>query len=187
MNKLASSLILATSLAASASLANAAQIEKQSHINLNGGTSDLGASFSAKDSGKTFLENFTFKYSGLFALSAATISTALGSDSALDLTNFTLSGNGHSYTGTKSTVGNTQYYTLDLSNLTAGKYTLAVAGTVLGSRGGSFGGNISVSAVPEASTLAMMLGGLAVVGFGAWRRRKSDKASPSNGSGLMPA
>lgn len=188
MNKLASGLLLAASLAASASMATASQLNSTNHLNLNNGTADIGNSFSSKTSGHPFLDSFTFKYGGIFALSAAAITTALGSQSGLDITNLTLSGNGNTYTGVKSVVGNTQYYTLNVSNLTAGNYTLAVAGTVTGSRGGSFGGNISVAAVPEASTVAMMLGGLAVVGFGAWRRRRSGgDALPSHGSALTPA
>lgn len=181
MKKFTSSLLLAASLAASASLANAAQIEQSSPISFDGGTSDLGAAFSASTSGQTFLQNFLFSNSGAFSLSAAVISTALGGKSSLDISSLTLSGNGQTYSGVRNVVGNTQYYTINLSNLVTGNYTLAVAGRVTGSGGGSFGGNVSVSAVPEASTVAMLLGGLAVVGVGAWRRRRGvAQASPSS-------
>lgn len=179
MKKYASGLMLAASLAAAASLANAAQIEHSTNLPLTDGTSDIGTSFDATESGQSFLQSYLFSNSGSFSLSSAVISTALGSQSSLDINNFTLSGNGQTYAGTKSVVGNTQYYTISLSNLAMGNYVLAVAGTVTGAAGGSFGGNVSIAAVPEASTVAMMLGGLALVGMVATRRRRQDQDRPA--------
>ncbi|MFX5957189.1 FxDxF family PEP-CTERM protein, partial [Acinetobacter baumannii] len=76
---------------------------------------------------------------------------------------FTLSGNGQTYTGTELSNGDLQTFSLRTNGLTSGLYTLSVAGTVLGSAGGSFAGNISVAPVPEASTTAMMIGGLGLI------------------------
>lgn len=50
-------------------------------------------------------------------------------------------------------------------------YELKVSGTV-GASGGSYGGNIVATPVPEPETYAMMLAGLGALGFLA-RRRKS--------------
>ncbi len=55
--------------------------------------------------------------------------------------------------------------------LLAGSYTLQIKGTVTGSGGGSYAGVLNISPVPEADSYAMLLAGLAVVGFMSRRRR----------------
>jgi hypothetical protein len=54
----------------------------------------------------------------------------------------------------------------------AGNYILTVAGATNGTQGGIYNGALTVSAVPEPETYAMMLAGLGALGFLA-RRRKS--------------
>ncbi|MBP0596615.1 FxDxF family PEP-CTERM protein [Herbaspirillum sp. LeCh32-8] len=188
MQKLLSSLLLAASLATAGGAVHAAQINGTSPLEFEGKTSTFGTAFDTSQSGQTFLQNFTFSNSSAATATSAVISIALGDSSALDITGFTLSGNGQTWSGTKSVVGGTQYFTLRASNIAAGDYTLAVTGSVTGSAGGSFGGNISVAAVPEASTTAMMLSGLALVGFAAVRsrRRNQQQHAPQDGN-LMPA
>ncbi len=75
--------------------------------------------------------------------------------------------------GTKFTniLGNKSYTTfaIDASSLSAGSYALKITGK------GSYGGSLDLtSPVPEASSAAMMLGGLALVGFIASRRRRKE-------------
>ncbi len=53
----------------------------------------------------------------------------------------------------------------------AGSYYLSVMGIGNGTEGGIYTGAISVTAIPEPETYAMMFAGLAVVGFLAARRR----------------
>jgi hypothetical protein len=53
----------------------------------------------------------------------------------------------------------------------AGSYYEVITGTGNGTSGGIFAGSISVSPVPEASTLAMMLAGLALLGVAAYRKK----------------
>ena len=54
----------------------------------------------------------------------------------------------------------------------AGSHRLQVNGTVTGtSGGGSFGGNLNVTAVPEPATWGMMLLGFGAIGFAMRRRR----------------
>lgn len=73
-------------------------------------------------------------------------------------------------------VGSRDSWSLDSSWLVAGSYYLEVKGDVLGTNGGSYAVDLNVTAVPEAETYAMMLGGLGLVGFVA-RRRKASKVA----------
>lgn len=70
----------------------------------------------------------------------------------------------------------TDSWTLSASGLTAGSYYVQVIGKVTGTSGGSYGGDISVLAVPEPETYALLLGGLGMVGFVA-RRKAAKKAA----------
>jgi hypothetical protein len=57
------------------------------------------------------------------------------------------------------------------SGLSAGSYALTFVGLTTGSLGGSYGGAILAQTIPEPETYALMLAGLAAVGFVAMRRR----------------
>jgi len=65
--------------------------------------------------------------------------------------------------------GDTIYYN---GTIGVGNYRIDISGDAVGSSGGTYYLN-GVSAVPEPSTYALMLGGLGLVGFMAARRRKS--------------
>lgn len=191
MKKLIGGVLLASALCCVGATASAAQINGTQALTFNNSstTSYFGSEFGAGTTGKSFLENFTFSYSSPFAVSSAAISIALDGISRLNLNSLTLSGNGGTWTGVKTTVGSAQVFTLRTDGLSSGNYTLSVAGLVTGATGGSFGGNISIAAVPEASTVAMMLGGLALVGFAAYRRRRGEgreDASQQRNDQLMP-
>lgn len=60
---------------------------------------------------------------------------------------------------------------INLGSAQAGKYYEVVTGSATGSAGGIFAGSISVSPVPEASTMAMLLAGLGLLGLTAFRRK----------------
>ncbi|MFJ3057706.1 FxDxF family PEP-CTERM protein [Herbaspirillum sp. NPDC087042] len=190
MKKLIGGVLLASALCAAGATANAAQINGSTALTFNSAsTTSFGSEFGAGTTGQSFLENFTFSYASPFSFSSAVISIALDGVSRLNLSSLTLTGNGGTWTGVKTTLGDTQVYTLRTNSLLSGNYTLSIGGLVSGSTGGSFGGNISIAAVPEASTMAMMLGGLGVVGFAAYRRRRKDgQDGPQQRSDqLMPA
>lgn len=194
MKKIFAGMFLALSFLAAGASANAADISHTSTLVFNSGqTTKIGGDYSSANlpsggviKGKTFSETFNFVVSQNFDVSSAVISIALSNISALDITKFALTGaNGTNILGTKTTVGSTQFFNLSASSLAAGSYTLTVLGKITGSTGGSFGGNISISAVPEATTTAMMLAGLAIVGFGAYRRRRQDAGRVNLGNVAM--
>ena len=70
----------------------------------------------------------------------------------------------------------TQSVVLSVSPLASGNYRLEVSGDPVGS-GGSYGGSISVAAVPEAHEWAMMLAGLGMVGVMTSRRRRAAESA----------
>jgi hypothetical protein len=62
----------------------------------------------------------------------------------------------------------------DFGPTIAGKYYLMVSGQGLGALGGLYNGSISVAAVPEPESFAMMLAGLGLMGTIARRRNKAN-------------
>ncbi|WP_075258942.1 FxDxF family PEP-CTERM protein [Herbaspirillum camelliae] len=190
MKKLIGSLLLASAFIGMASTASAADLERTRSLVWTDATSTFNARYGEGTTGLSFLENFTFTVDAMgSAVSSAVVSIALDGLSRLGIDSFTLSGNGHTFTGTPLLEGDTQTFSLRTDGLSTGLYTLSVAGTILGSEGGSFAGNISVAPVPEASTTAMMLGGLGIIGFAAYRRRRKagEDAPQQRNDLLMPA
>ncbi|ADJ64598.1 PEP-CTERM sorting domain-containing protein [Herbaspirillum seropedicae] len=190
MKKLIGSLLLASAFIGMASTASAADLERTRSLIWTDATSTFNARYGEGTTGLTFLENFTFTVDAVgSAVSSAVVSIALDGLSRLGIDSFTLSGNGRTITGTPLLEGDTQTFSLRTDGLSTGLYTLSVAGTILGSEGGSFAGNISVAPVPEASTTAMMLGGLGIIGFAAYRRRRKagEDAPQQRNDQLMPA
>lgn len=92
----------------------------------------------------------------------------------LDITSFGIRNTATNtiYNGTKISTGKVDSWSISSQNLGVGSYQLFVGGTVLGTGGGSYGGNLNISPVPEPETYLMMLGGLLVVGIAATRRRQ---------------
>ena len=74
-------------------------------------------------------------------------------------------------TVSSSVIPGSNSLSLALSSQPAGDYYLVVSGIANGTQGGIYTGAISVTAVPEPETYAMMLAGLAALGFLARRRQ----------------
>jgi PEP-CTERM motif len=77
---------------------------------------------------------------------------------------------GTAVNGLQWNAGNGSFITLTSNSLAAGNYTLAVRGHVNGTNGGSYSGVMNLAPVPEASTMALMLAGLAGIGLVLRRR-----------------
>lgn len=150
--------------------------------------------FGAGTKGKTFEDTYTFTIGSGFDSSASLTSTFIGATKDLVITGFSL----NKYSGALSNVTSTVFginegvsidpvthlplpkvkdsWSLDGASLSMGTYFLQVNGKVLGVQGGSYGGDVTISAVPEAETYAMLLAGLGLVGFVA-RRKAAKKAA----------
>lgn len=177
----------------SASLAGAPQaqaqaIERSTPLNTvpdgaGGFNAFYGDTFTGAQSGSAFVDLFTFSVDGTpFDAAASVTSSSLDSPDSKDLliTGFslyrydpqTLAVIGNAIAGIDLTgFGSNPVDSWSVSglNLPSGAYALRVDGQVVGAAGGSFGGDLTVSPVPDAPAYALLLGGLAC-GALAWRR-----------------
>ncbi|MDP9108165.1 MAG: FxDxF family PEP-CTERM protein [Pseudomonadota bacterium] len=170
--KLLASAVLATGLIGS-SAAMAADITNNYTIVLNNGTKDFGDTFAASAQGKTFDDIFSVTFTSLSNLTSALISIK-GDVADLDLTGFNLiPPSGPTVVGTQLSTGYLDAWALAGTSFMPGVYKLEVLGKVVGA-GGSYGGNVNVSPVPEPGALGMMVAGLGLLGVALSRRKKSD-------------
>lgn len=159
MVKFLSSLALAAGLAASASAGAA--------------TYDLGAlpvgvtQFGTYQVSGTFSDTIDFTIGTLSSLSAGVgaLNFSLGGTPYKNISNLDLT----IYNSKGTDLGSGT--DLTLKGLAAGSYYAIVSGQATGSAGGEYGGAISLSPVPESSTLAMLLAGLGVMGYVVSRRK----------------
>jgi hypothetical protein len=137
--------------------------------------------FDKSATGKTFLDIYNFKITSADVGAAFSSAASFGKFGSSDLSfsSFNLYAKGSStplVIGKISTNGKADAGSFE-NMLAAGSYSLQISGTVLGSKGGSYNGLMSVSPVPEPETWSMSLSGLVAVGFLAMRRRaKSARA-----------
>jgi hypothetical protein len=173
-------LMIGAMLATSVAWAHAADIEHTTTIDL---TSDdgyysgvFGGKFSGALTGKTFLDTYLLTFAGASDLDAVVTSIASATKLDLNITSFSLySGSTLVASGDPVLSGKVDLQTLMFPSLSAGSYALKIGGTVLGSAGGSYGGTINVSPVPEADTWAMMAGSLGVLAWLARRRKQGAR------------
>nr|WP_315401728.1 FxDxF family PEP-CTERM protein [uncultured Duganella sp.] len=161
------SALLAAALLISTAAASAAPITLTPSL---GSTTEYSATFA----GNAAVNSFTLD---LTSFGAATeffgqVSANLTGGSGYNVTGVTF--DGLSFVPVTNTSGknSSDYWTLDLSSLTASVHQIIVSGTPLGNSPGFVGSlSLNVSAVPEAETYAMMMAGMGLVGFMARRRR----------------
>lgn len=135
---------------------------------------NFGNTFANANAGDIFTDRFYFTLANEADLSINVTSTRASANTDLILTGVSLfdAETNTAIAGRQLQTGAKEYWKLVANDLGAGDYYLTVTGKTVGS-GGSFAGNgvIEVSAVPEPGTTAMLLGGLAVLGVAARRRR----------------
>jgi len=148
----------------------------------------FGDGFAAAQSGRSFIDVFTFDVAGLpFDAAASVTSSYLNSPSdkdlritALSLYRYdpaTLDIVGPAIAGIDQTgfgADAPDSWSLAAYSLPAGAYAVRVDGVVRGAGGGSFGADLTVSPVPEAPGFALLLTGLAL---GALVRRRMAAAA----------
>jgi len=190
-NILLASMIVGSSLMAVSS-AYAAPVGKTTPVMLDddfegGFNAFFGSTFSSKDVGSSFIDKHTFTLTTNYDTSASITSSYLNSTKVKDLliTSFDLvqydAASGvvlHTFTGkntTKLETNPTDTWELSTTGLSAGSYYIKVGGDVLGTGGGSYASELTISAVPEPTTYGMMAAGLGLLGFVA--RRKKAKAA----------
>jgi hypothetical protein len=141
---------------------------------LGGFSASYGDSFNAQALGSTFDDGFTFSVLTTSEADASLTTSLPTAAKGLDINLFQVvkydpsTGN---ILATYAPVGNN----LTASNLGSGSYYLEVAGTVTGTKGGSYGGNLDlvVTAVPEPETYAMLFAGLGLMGFMVRRKKQA--------------
>lgn len=143
-----------------------------------------GDGFTAGDSGRAFASVFTFSVAGIpFDAAASVTSSYLDSPGTKDLLitglslyrfdPATMAPIGNAVAGIDLTgFGDNPVdsWSVRAFDLPLGSYAVRVDGRVAGVAGGSFGGDLTVSPVPEASSWAMLLAGL--TGGALLRRRR---------------
>ncbi|UJO99896.1 MAG: FxDxF family PEP-CTERM protein, partial [Nitrosomonas sp.] len=136
-------------------------------FNATGAIGDTGTLWMANGQGGNVIETLGYAVSGPAAFTAADTGwgeTVFTGAHDVSLTNTFENG----VTGSTSA----NLASLTFNDLAPGWYTVYVGGTNHASAGGAFA--LTVSAVPEAETWAMLLAGLGLVG---WRLRRSPTAS----------
>jgi len=151
---------------------------------VGGFNAHFGDTFTASTVGSTFSDVFTFNIGSPFDAAASVTSSFLNTPQTKDLliTGFSL----YRYDpGTMAVLGTaiaginetgfgshpTDSWSLSAYGLSSGYYALKVDGRVLGTGGGAFGGDLTVSPVPEPATYGMLLAGLGLLGVAATRRK----------------
>jgi hypothetical protein len=146
---------------------------KNTYTNLSTGISNL--------TGKTFEDTITFTLPSYNSLAANVTSTIKGvQGNGIKLTSLSLYEGGNLVaTGVASTsaTGISSLDDLLYEGLaSAGIYKLVVDGTFLGKGGGSYGGTVNVTPVPEPESWGLTVSGLVAVGLMVRRRKRHAKS-----------
>jgi len=169
------SILIGLVLAAASAFASAADYERNHNIVLEfGATAGFGPeqSFSEGNLNKTFSDLFNFSISGQSNADTNISSISFDDNGGIKFTLFDLYKVGSSVaTASGSLDVDSGLWFLSATNLSAGNYYFKVAGDIITNDAVSYSGNLTVSAVPEAETYAMLLAGLGLVGFVARRRK----------------
>ncbi|WEF36021.1 FxDxF family PEP-CTERM protein [Pseudoduganella chitinolytica] len=122
----------------------------------------------------TFTDQYSFDLAAGSSVSADLFSYSGNAKNGLDITGFGLYSSDGTLVlaGTQLETGKTDQWHLQTTGLSGTGYYLQVEGTVLSRAAGSYSASLAVTPVPEPATYGMMLGGLALVGVMARRRKQ---------------
>jgi hypothetical protein len=150
---------------------------------VGGFNAHFGDTFTASTIGNTFSDVFTFNVGTPFDAAASVTSSYLNTPQTKDLliTGFslyrydpaTMAILGTAIAGINETgfgSNPTDSWSLSAYGLSSGYYALKVDGQVMGAGGGAFGGDLTISPVPEPQAWAMLLAGLGLFGVAVSRK-----------------
>ncbi|MBV7535955.1 FxDxF family PEP-CTERM protein [Duganella sp. sic0402] len=166
---------LATAALASG-VASAADVSQTQALSFSSGTAYFGHSFDVATAGDTFSDKYTFSGTGVLSSIVSAFTNPLLSD-AIQITNFQVFNSaGFSLDGTKWSEGASDVWTAgSTASIASDSYYVLVTGKLLSSAATAYSGSVSVSAVPEPETFAMLAVGLGMIGFAGRRRNKDAK------------
>jgi hypothetical protein len=178
INSLVAASALATAMLASG-VASAADVTQASQaLSLGNGATYFGHTFDVAAVGDTFSDRYTFSTVGATTLGSivSAFTSPLLSD-AIQITNFQIfNSSGFSLDGTKWSDGTADVWTAASTGaLVADNYYVLVTGKLLSSAATAYSGSLTVTAVPEPETFAMLAAGLGLIGFAGRRRDKQAK------------
>lgn len=158
-------------------MASAADVSQGSQaLTFDGGTAYFGHSFATAAAGDTFSDKFTFSGTGVLSSIVSAFTNPSLSD-AISITNFQVFNSaGFSLDGTQWSTGVVDNWTAgSTGSIASDNYFVLVTGKLLSSAATSYSGSVSVTAVPEPETFAMLAVGLGMIGFAGRRRNKDAK------------
>ncbi|WP_317201175.1 FxDxF family PEP-CTERM protein [Janthinobacterium sp.] len=144
------------------------------------GSVNFGGTFSNGQKSNTFANHYTFSTTGISDLDLIVTSKSISAKTGLNMTGLGLyNAHGLVASGTMQLTGAEDKWVFSTKHLAAGSYFFQVSGNVVAATGGSFGANGHIMAlpVPEPETYGMLLGGLALIGFVARRRKSAAPAA----------
>ena len=176
-----STLLVSAMLMGSMSLSNAQTKTQEFDLPLTVSdgfyTGVIGSTFTSADKGKSFLDIYNFDLKNISDVDSGFFSIATFAKNIvradLNITSFELySGTNFLMAGEIESDAKTDTGMLSSYGLSSGAYSIRIGGTVVGINGGSYGGNVNISPVPEPETWSMFVAGIATVGFMARRRSR---------------
>jgi hypothetical protein len=167
--------LLGLVLAAATAFASAADFSYSKNLSLLDGTAGFGPlhEFAAGSLDKTFSDTYYFSIPALSNAASNVSAISFDDTTGVDFTLFSLYKVGSATAAATGSLNELSgLWSLSGTNLSSGDYFFKVEGTITTNDFAIYSGNVTVSAVPEAETYAMLLAGLGLVGVIA-RRRKS--------------
>lgn len=145
-----------------------------STIELTEGAGFFGRLFTGNAAGDTFADHYTFSVGAGSSIVADLFSYSGSPTDGVDITGIDLYTASGTLVGTGTAIGSDgiEQWQLTTSGLAADNYYVQVSGSLKSGTPAVYSASLAVTPVPEPATYAMMLGGLALVGALARRRKQ---------------